>query len=818
MADPQNTDNRFEEAFVQNFLGGAFVYSADKDHRLLYVSDNLIRLFDCADIDEFMTYTGGSFDGIIHDPSPDVIGREIKMYLKESPADSGYVFFNIKSAKGNIHRVVNHWTLVHDDEAGDIFYAYLFLHSRDNAGVDYDGITGLLGKSRFDRYANDLGRGRSDSDGTEYAIIYVNLVNFKRLNIENGVAKGDECLRVISKILTKCFENSFVARISDDHFAVFSEYDGVVTKASNAEHIFYDTFGNEFSVICKMGIYRFVQSNDFDVESALSCAKIACDHIKHDKNNDIAEYSSELAEKIRTVEHVSEKIDEAIEKEWLKVYFQPVVRTLTGKLCGMESLIRWIDPELGFLPPDRFIGALENARTIHKLDSFVVRKVCACLRERMDEGKPVVPVSVNFSRLDFVLCDMLEVVEAAVAKYRIPKDHIHIEITESMIASDEKLMTKVIEDFTGAGYEIWMDDFGSGYSSLTVLKGFKFDLLKMDMNFLSPFTEKSKSIMRSVVSMAKDIGMRTLAEGVETKEQLEFLKDIGCGRIQGYYYGKPEPIDDVFKHLSKKGIETEGIEWQEFYDIAGFHARLTDVPLEIIEDDGTEFKTLFMNQSYRAQVFTDPNMTLEEIDRYTYKSGSPLIKKYQEFAHITERSGVPETFYYTVGGSYLCLTVQSIAENRGHHIIKGSIVNLSLDSKPDDRLKMDTMLKELNLLFETVQAVNLSENTIMPLLGGFKYVDRDAIETRDLQKSIEYFADNMVPEPEKERCVEFLKSSTLAGRVEESGEGYIADVFNIKQADGVYRKCEAFIMMIPDTGANEYLFCVKKCIEKRTDI
>ena len=151
MANPPNTDNRFKEAFVQNFLGGALVYSADEGHRLLYAGDNLVRLFECADTDEFMEYTGGCFDGIIHDPAPDVVYRQIKMYLKESPANSGYVFFNIKSAKGNIHRVVNHWTLVHDDEAGDIFYSYLFLHSRDNAGVDYDGITGLLGKSRFDR-------------------------------------------------------------------------------------------------------------------------------------------------------------------------------------------------------------------------------------------------------------------------------------------------------------------------------------------------------------------------------------------------------------------------------------------------------------------------------------------------------------------------------------------------------------------------------------------------------------------------------------------------------------------------------------------
>ena len=161
----------------------------------------------------------------------------------------------------------------------------------------------------------------------------------------------------------------------------------------------------------------------------------------------------------------------------------------------------------------------------------MVEKVCQCIRERITAKLPVVPVSVNFSRIDFVMCDMLQVVESAVEKYDIPRDYLHIEITESMIASDEDLMERVLESFKKAGYEIWMDDFGSGYSSLTVLKDFRFDMLKMDMRFLKPFTEKSKSIMRSTVTMAKEIGMKTLAEGVETKEQLDFLRDIGCGMI-----------------------------------------------------------------------------------------------------------------------------------------------------------------------------------------------------------------------------------------------------------------------------------------------
>nr|MCR5356995.1 GGDEF domain-containing phosphodiesterase [Lachnospiraceae bacterium] len=803
---PEEISGKYGHRFAKNATGGAFIFRADDSHEILYANQNLISMFECDDYNDFISYTGGSFFGMIHTPEPEIMQREIELRLADSTDNSGYVFFNIITKGGIILRVVNHWIVIHDDEEGDLFYAYLFRHRLENQGSDYDTVTGLLGKQKFTRYAIDINNKYHADDEAPYAIIFVNLVGFKLLNLERGVAEGDECLKALGKALTKAYDYAFVARLSSDHFVVFSKYEGIHEKTEKAMQMFYDSYGYKTNVICKFGIYRFNLGPDFDAESAISFAKIACDHIKRDKNDDIAEYSSELVSKLHATEYVIEHIDEALENGWIKVYFQPVIRTLTGRLCSMESLVRWIDPEIGFLPPNQFIGTLEDERCIHKLDSFVVDRVCSCLRERMDAGKPAVPVSVNFSRLDFILCDMLNVVETAVSKYSIPRDYLHIEITESMIASDESLMRKVISDFEKAGYEIWMDDFGSGYSSLTVLKGYSFDMLKMDMSFLYPFTDKSKSILRSVVTMAKDIGMKTLAEGVETKDQLDFLKEIGCGRIQGYYYGRPEPIDDVFEHLKEKDIPIETIEWNEFYNIAGFNAKCTDSPLEIIEDDGENFKTLFMNKSYRDQVF-DRDLDLEEIDRLIYHTGTPLLRKYRDFADVAERTGKPETFYYTGGGRYYRLTVEAIAQHEGHYIIKGSINNISSDTRSNERKRLDSMLKEMNLLFESVQALNLKENTLIPLLGRYRYLNQELMEPRDLQASIRFFANRVVLPEESERCAAFLKSADLAERVERTGTGYIADVFHLKQEDGNYRRCETYIMMIPGTDGNEFLFC-----------
>jgi EAL domain-containing protein (putative c-di-GMP-specific phosphodiesterase class I) len=167
----------------------------------------------------------------------------------------------------------------------------------------------------------------------------------------------------------------------------------------------------------------------------------------------------------------------------------------------------------------------------------MIEKVCSDIHDRLIADLDMVPVSINFSRLDFLTCDMLEVLENAVNKYDIPRDYIHVEITESMMITDGDFMQEVIEGFREKGFAVWMDDFGSGYSSLNLLKDFNVDVIKLDMKFLSSMNVKSKAIVKALITMAKDIGIKTLAEGVETEEEKDFLHEIGCGRLQGYFYG-----------------------------------------------------------------------------------------------------------------------------------------------------------------------------------------------------------------------------------------------------------------------------------------
>ncbi len=805
-------NSKIPEMFAKNLAGGSFIYRAGPEHELLYADNGIVRLFECSDYEEFANLVGNSFNHIVSESQAETVLKEIEFQLEESPNASGYVFYHIQTKYGNIRRVVNHWTLVHDDAGGDIFYAFIFLHKTDNVGSDFDSTTGLYGKHNLQKHISNINKKLGETDPRDYAIIYLNLVNFKLLNIEHGVFAGDECLTVISDILRSYFRNACISRISGDHFAVFSEYDELAQKSEKVLRQFMKAFGNENHVALKFGIYRFVLRPDFDIEFALSQAKIACDHIKYDAKTDIIEYSDSLLKEIKISQYVVRTIDEAIENDWVQVYYQPVVRSLTGWLCSLESLARWIDPVVGFLGPNQFIDILEQERCIHKLDCHIVNKVCQCIHERLATGLPMVPVSVNFSRLDFVMCDMLSVVEEAVKKYDVPRDYIHIEVTESMISSDKDMMRNVIDSFRNAGYKVWMDDFGSGYSSLNLLKDYQFDTLKLDMNFLYPFTEKSKNIVRSTVTMAKEIGMKTLTEGVETEEHLDFLKEIGCEMIQGYYYGKPEPIEDVFSRVEKEGIHCETRSERHYYEVAGFHARATDSPLEIIEDDNGEFRTLFMNRKYQEQMFEEP-LKLEEVDRRIYHTGSPLVHKFREFADLLESTGKPERFFYTANGNYYSFRGRTLVENAGKYVIQGELINLSRDQRRSEREKLDSKLHELNLLFEAVLLINTASMTLSPLLGNFLLTDKDSDSVISLSEGQKLITAVVYPE-DKEKLLAFIETESLYDRIRGSATGHIEETFRIRRKDGSLCWKEADIMLMPGTEGKEYLYCIKSYTER----
>ena len=393
----------------------------------------------------------------------------------------------------------------------------------------------------------------------EWVYLFINVTNFKIYNDQKGFEKGNEFLLETGKILTEIFHYGYVSRQSDDHFVVFGKNIDIEAKIDRLNSM-TERLDLDIRPGAKVGGYVFRDPNE-DTHLSIEKARYACSELEERGVGNYLKYDSEMHDNYRMVQYIVRHIDEAIENGYIKAYYQPVVWSKGRQLCGAEALARWIDPKYGFLSPAKFVPALENSQLIYKLDIAMLRLVCSQIRHNLDNGEPVIPVSINFSRIDFDVIDIVSIIDATIKEFNIPRELFHVEITESALMNDEDVLKNSIKRLHELGFAVWLDDFGSGYSSFNVLKDYEFDVLKLDMEFLVGFenNKKSRFLIESVVQMANQIGMKTLSEGVETAEEAKFLESINCGRLQGYLYGKPLPyeemkekIDSGFFTLSKE--------------------------------------------------------------------------------------------------------------------------------------------------------------------------------------------------------------------------------------------------------------------------
>ena len=345
---------------------------------------------------------------------------------------------------------------------------------------------------------------------------------------------------------------------------------------------------------------------------------------------------------------ILENFDSAMKKGHVRAFYQPVIRTLTEQICSVEALARWQDPKMGLLSPYLFISVLEKYRLIHKLDLSILENICITYNEMREKGLPLHPFSINLSRLDFNEIDMLGAISDTLKKYNVPSKAIHIEITESVMLDNTAYFRRIFDSFHEAGFAIFMDDFGSGYSSLNVLKDYSFDVLKIDMRFLSDIGLRSKKILSSVINMAKAIGIHTLAEGVETREQMMFLRSIGCEMLQGYYYSKPMDSEMYVDYLTNSGIVVENVSDHQYWDSIGQINFLSPDPLNDIESQPIAENDISMFRESSSALALIEISGRDVKVQYANKSYLDGIKKigYNSLAALEDAiENVPNVYY-----------------------------------------------------------------------------------------------------------------------------------------------------------------------------
>lgn len=485
-----------------------------------------------------------------------------------------------------------------------------------------DPVTGLYTKLKFYQKVRHM---LAEVVGEKFAFVRIDIDRFKMINNFYGIQEGDKVLMSIAKELIKIsavFDYFVYARLENDVFACCLPY-----KEENIEILANDLQLNlkkvnkDYNIKVSCGVY-VINDYNMDVSEMYDRAYLAAKNCKGKFVQSIAYYDESMIEDMRQEQFVINAVNKAIEEEQFVVYLQPKINLITGKPYGAEALVRWMHPTRGMIAPAEFIPVYERNGIIGRLDQYMWRKVCALLRKWIDEGKEPDPISVNVSRVNIYNPHLVEILNKIIIEYRIPPQLLNLEITESAFMEDQSLVMRTVKRLHDLGFKIMMDDFGSGYSSLNVLKDMDVDYLKIDMKFLQEekaFNGKGEKVLTSVVRMAKWLQLPSIVEGVETEEQVDFLKCIGCEYAQGFYYAKPMSVVDYEMYIAREQKKEEKVSRNENSDMINelWNTRSSvsvlfdalDVPISVYEYRNDKIELLRSNELYEKYI----NIANEEL-------------------------------------------------------------------------------------------------------------------------------------------------------------------------------------------------------------
>lgn len=520
----------------------------------------------------------------------DVLSSVISDYLKKEEAYEGYRSYSshravvesererfkkcveLSTIKEGLRKDKQYFFTIHEtDKTGEVRlkrYSYIYIDERVDIIVgareditefsEKDVLTGGYNRRGFiritERLLNEV------PDRTKYAVLFFNVKNFKAVNELFGVESGDVVLQNIFRTLTHSKLSPVItARVESDHFVCLVEnknldFEELTSVCDNK----FVKDGKCMNLIIRCGIF-YVEEKPMKISGMIDRAKLAKRYITDEYVQPYMVYDHSMQVAYIDKAKLAGELQEGIAKEQFKVYYQPVIDTKTGKIASAEALIRWIHPDKGFISPALFIPALEESGHISELDFYVLKKVWQFINDRCENNKFVVPISVNLSWMDFYDEIMMEKILKEMDRFRENgREHMaRFEITETSYAAIRENRSGILESLRIKNAKILLDDFGSGFSSFGMLQDYDFDILKIDMSFIRKIGEnpKTKSIVHSIIGMAHEIGIKTVAEGVETEEQVSFLRQSGCDYIQGYYYSKPLPEEEFVEFLEKADAE-----------------------------------------------------------------------------------------------------------------------------------------------------------------------------------------------------------------------------------------------------------------------
>ena len=497
------------------------------------------------------------------------------------------------------------------------------LMGRKSTGRDEKNrLTGLFSREPFFKQTEAFLQINDTSPG-KYCLVTIDIEHFKLFNEWYGQEAGDRLLEEIGEHLKSMRQEvgGLAGYMGGDDFVMVLPNDpAILDKLQRRITGFVRAYGGHTGFLPAFGLYVI---DDIWLSAALMYdrAVLAQETVKGNYAVRSAYYSQEMKTRLENNHVLLAEVQAGLERNEFIYYLQPKCNLNTGKIVGLESLVRWKHPQKGIVSPGYFIPVMESNGLITALDKKVWEQVCQTLQEWIRDGHKVIPISVNVSSVDIYAIDVVEHFKKLVKKYGLPPEYVELEITESAYVEEYKVITGVAEKLRNAGFTVLMDDFGSGYSSLNMLKDVNVDVLKIDMKFLKMDEStmgKGMGILEAVTRMANIMGLRMIAEGVETKDQINYLLNMGCIYGQGYFFYKPLPVEEIktllldSEKVDYRGIQARKIEHVRFKEL--FQSELASEgilnnilgPIAIYDVYKDNVELLQVNDKYCLLIGQDP--------------------------------------------------------------------------------------------------------------------------------------------------------------------------------------------------------------------
>lgn len=562
----------FFDRIPTNLPGGFFVYRATGAEELCFADQNVLNLYGCDTRDEFRALTGNSFRGMVYTEDLARVEREIYAQTFHSGDRHDYVHYRICTKQGEVKYVEDFGHLVYDDDGDSFFYVFIvdveeseyqkLDHTRWAEKVVYrraerrNALTGLIYEDAFFFVC----KRNLANVKINWLLIAIDLQNFKLFNEWYGREKGDQVLSAIGKELRQIADahSGAAGYFGGDDFALL-----VPAGHFDADRLFDRIHGIMIGHGASVGFLPAIGASyshgNMSPYTLYDQASLAGHEAKGDLKARVKYFSQAMVSRVEEDYKLLSDFKDALSNGEITFYLQPQCRSANGQIVGAEALARWIRPDGKSVPPSAFIPTLERYGFVPDLDQYIWEEVCRWSRKILDEGKTPVPVSVNISPVDIFTMDVPRCLEELMEKYDLPKETVKAEITESAYSDGSDKVRSTVQEFRNRGFVVLMDDFGSGFSSLNMLRELNVDIIKLDAYFLrmeKNNERKGMHIIESVVNMAKTMAMPVIVEGVETQEQCEYLMDLGIRYIQGYHFYKPMSREE-FEDLISDGSSVD---------------------------------------------------------------------------------------------------------------------------------------------------------------------------------------------------------------------------------------------------------------------